>query len=646
MRFAFKGDRSETAAAISYIDGYDLLSNSAVHVLHTTYTNPYNSVSSNIDIIEEYLSPDRVLTIDESVGVVRITDEMTYDFETNELNRLWYASPLTYPYYNATGKYRLISKSIDTREEDTLIRGLISSNDEIIVFDMNLVSEGYGPVEVYVDGITLGNRLPHDRYSLNAGTGEIKIDTSMISDGIHTFSVRYRVVTKDIEINAYPSDYRLELRYAYEDVYYAILYTVEKASYGITYKTTNVEGKYREVEETTIPTDIFISSNQMGETFLDKKYVILGDNLFRINNNTLRPYYAQSVVQKTARIGLSVPEGIRTHEDWFMEVWNDSFYDAKEDLNYKVLEGRNANIDGSVIRDMAEIPVIISFNIIGITQTPIISRTADGGITGIEVYINNSKISIQDIDLNNKQIYIAGYVRPSDDVIVRYRYRSYTTQLYNISLNPRKERKDPYIDVRKDYIIFFILPEEDLVTDSPMSVFTYHMKKESQYDTVLLRENALSRLESDDFQSYMEERYGSLLLDSSNLHPHMLGIVYVEGRYNTDASVFYDMRIAGGGLHPNTDLTSVVPTDEVLNLYDIGRWDGELFDTGGIVMVNVPNSAVELLANRLLIYDSDIVYDQSADKMDKARNKARLYIRERIKKRRGVGRLTIVEFGE
>lgn len=645
MRFAFKGNRPSKAAAISYIDGYDLLSNSAIHMLHTTYTNPYNSVSSNIDIIEEHLSPDRVLTIDESVGVVRITDEETYDFETSEVNRLWYSSPFTYPYYNATGKYRLISKSVDTREEDTIVRGLITSNDEIIVMNMDSVAEGFGPIEVYVDGITAGHRLPHHQYSLDTGRGEVKIDNSLITGGIHTFSIRYRVITKDLEINAYPSQYKLEIRSAYEDVYYATLYSVEKASFSVKYKTTNIEGKYREVEETTIPTDIFISSTQMGDNFLDKKYVIIGLNKFRINNNTLRSYFARSVVQKTARIGLSIPQGIRTHEDWYMEVWNDSFYDAEKDLTYEVLESKDAASDGSTIREMAEIPVIISFNVVGITQTPIVSRNADGNITGIDVYINNSLVGVQDIDLNNRQIYITGYIRPSDDVMVRYKYKSYTTQLYNISLNPRKPSTDPYIDVRRDYLIFFVLPLEDLVEDSPMSVFVYKMKKESEFDTVMLRNNALERLESEEFKQYMEERYGTIINDSSNLHPHMLGVVYVEGRYNTDASIFYDMRINGGGLHPSEEVYDKIPSHDVWNLYDIGRWDGELFDTGGIIIVKVPNSVVELFADRFLIYDSDIVFD-TEDQKDKAIIKARNYIRERIRKRRGIGRLTIVEFGD
>jgi hypothetical protein len=495
-----------------------------------------------------------------------------------------------------------------------------------------------------MDGSSPSNLLDKSQYSVDLGRGIVTIKVSDTITGLHTFSVRYKTISDEVIIeNRDYSECRVFVKQMHENTYHAELFTATQSSYIITYTTVNLDGETVEHTERTVPTEMYTPSDEVGVDYLDKKYVIVSKTELKINHNTIHTFYIRPVVQKPGKIVLEIPKNRRNYEKWYMEVWNDSFTD-ENGYTYEVVESKDILAeDNSYIRERTEIPIVISDNTVKLSHNPLIELSLDGSIKSIEIHINNKVATITDMDLNNRLVVLSASISPSDGIIATYKYRSYTTPIRDVSLNPRRYDEDGFFDPLEHYAVYFILPIEDLAVQSK-SVFVYKLDRRGNLDNIEIRDNATNLLQTDEFKIWMHQNYGDIVKDAFDLHPYILGICYSEKRYNPSIVDMTDTRSRGGGLSPSIDENLYPLTHELWNMFDIGRWDGELFDTGGIIIVKVPSQVVDNIAARFLNHHKVISFDRSESRIENAKEAARKYIKERIDLRKPIGRETIVEF--
>lgn len=263
---------------------------------------------------------------------------------------------------------------------------------------------------------------------------------------------------------------------------------------------------------------------------------------------------------------------------------------------------------GSPWRQRAlEEPTIINEKVLRTQRFPLES------LANLVLYDGDVDISssIRAVDLTEGFIYLSAKLDSYDDLGVAYTYNEKSLPYTDVDLNPID---NPGL-VGK-FICVYAIPTQigEVIWSGSKGI--YHIIG----DTVAEVDAALA----------------GLTFDSSSIlvHPVQLGIYYVNTTEGVDDVSLVPIPITGGGLKQDVPLS-----EEGLFCWDVGRWDGEPFESKGGVVTYVPSDMIGTS-------DTNFVYDaQNSDStfMSYAERFSRQDIRENVERWLAAGHGTVIE---
>lgn len=635
IQFDFKTHVYSTDVKLSRVRTYTPLSNDVISIIDSSYLIENNSILKSIEDVEAYPNINWTLDFQNVFGEVLLSDEVGFDFNTYAEHPLWYKTSLSRAYYNDTETMQSVIKVIDLTEEK-IIRGLISQNSKIIVNDSVIV-------EVTPTGETYTNTLTSDEYVVDFGKGTVHLnidDINGITSG--TFTVKYRTISVNINLEEDKSKYRFAVDKLDDYLFALYIYHSINKSYTINYPI-KVGSDILQREEQTISTYLYaeIEYNRLLKKELRSKYFSrIDDTIYIKKNNPLERFFIRPKYVSNSEIYLKKPNLKEPRDYWYMMIKAGVF--KENGLTYRI-------DTTDQYRTVYENPIILGEDKIKLKYSALFVHT-DNGYSGIDIYERNNKIEIDKIDSDKQTITLKRNISVRSTLEVKYSTIN-NDYIYYTSLNTRSTHNNT-INAQEQVIIFLIMPEEELDLNKPnihlypidrfVDGKTINYNAEEIYNIGTNGETIYNNVES--IRNAVLPGYG---YDPGDLpiHPLPLGAIVIDNKYKPSVSKIDDIRSRGGGVHPSVHEEDYNYDNVLYDQFDIGRWDGEHLDLGGVLIFKIPLEILWDLSSIMYNYDPEVVIIEDIEsKSLLADKKAEEYLKTVIEKRRPYGKLFYIEY--
>jgi len=372
----------------------------------------------------------------------------------------------------------------------------------------------------------------------------------------------------------------------------------------------------------------------------------------RVPLKYLVPVYSVKYKSNTSINVGSISQNISKFDTWELPVSNGSFnkeiyidpnikwHDWKWNYMGQRLVGQYSTLDtpniawstvfGYGYYDVVdENPSIIDTKTIQVRRAPIVAwnHPTDNlnSIVGIikpeiKVYIRESTSSswvevdysiIKDINCYTGLITFKKAIVPSSRSLIKVNYSTENNNLLLREVNGTPIPLNPLLNqetIRFDKPLYiYILPN---------NVYRYANYNESLLNGIPVSSLAYEKIDDYSYNSGINFTYDSSIFDSTsiNYNPFALtiAVIYVTNKPNSIATNFVDLRVRGGGLRGDLDNSEILDslnnnslTEEydVLSYWDVYPPQGNTYNRGGYVIIQIPQEVKENFVDPKQIYD-------------------------------------------
>lgn len=564
-----------------------------------------------------------------------ITNEAILDTKTLSIIPLWYSYELRGYYVNRSTAQKTITRLL----RGDVINNIIAENSN----EVPIVDSTFEVRPITPNGDVL-DKVNANAYRVDVNNNRIVITNAntLALYPEHSFQIKMRTVVPEISLSfadgsSVPTNfYRIQFQ-AYtsdmnsinKDVYIAkILLSdiADKSLIQVEYEqhedTQNSVIKTKIVSEIVNPRQIYLrvdaTKEQARDIITENQYsYILDDGIYSVIS-TREDFFIKYTNITGEKITVKKPVGLTIEFPWYLSVIPNTF--TRSNLTYDVLEQnlytfrdnlRIASVTEEISRINATMLKTHSENLY-------IRYENDGTILGLDLYVDGIKRNsiIDDIDAKNGVILLKRAIGINQKISSRYSYYTDSIPYSHVNMNPSSRFPSDDKIIEK-IMVMFMLPVEELNVGTKRSIFHLYVfkypgiyKDPPAYSvSIEAAESFITGVDSlgnSNLYSFMpaDIRPGS----GAVLHPIILGAITVNPTKTEESTVVTDIRNRGGGVIENADVENA-NWNTIRNYMDIGRWDGLKLNTGNIIIIDIPLSAVAIVQNRLQLFDPDIIRD-------------------------------------
>jgi hypothetical protein len=218
---------------------------------------------------------------------------------------------------------------------------------------------------------------------------------------------------------------------------------------------------------------------------------------------------------------------------------------------------------------------------------------------------------IKDVNCYTGLISFKKAIVPSSRSLIKVNYSTENNNLllrevdgFPIPLNPLLNQETIRFD--KPLYIYIL----------PNNVYRYANYNESLLNGIPVSSLAYEKIDDYSYNSGINFTYDSSIFDSTsiNYNPFALtiAVIYVTNKPNSIATNFVDLRVRGGGLRGDLDNSEILDslnnnslTEEydVLSYWDVYPPQGNTYNRGGYVIIQIPQEVKENFVDPKQIYD-------------------------------------------
>ena len=630
FRFKPRPEQDRTDVALSLIETYKPYSHNCITIRDLSVYTPENLLPKRSDEIMTTVNTAGKLKVVNNFSEIEITDIYGFDHETFISRPLWYEYTLSKSYINKTKVTQRINKIIDLSQDNRSIERVITSNNKVII--KNSVSIRYRSNT----GLTIDypETAEGTIFHVDYAKGDIKILVNNLG-GLPfpgTLIVTYDVIDIDIEIDEPdPSAFLFEIREFDSNTYIVKVYSALNSKNTVKYNTSDAAGNIQQIEEIISYENIFLKVQTFGQSSKDKTFRTDNEDVYIKNGIQLIDYALRQKYLHNTKIYATSPFGLTKQNEWLLRITKNQF--TKNGLTYKIKE----NSDFSTISKISEEPIILDETRIQLSKLPLFQKTKSG-IKGIILKNTFDDLyTINSIDETTRIIEINETISAKDIVTAIYYYDDNLIPIKAYDFNPRNKIRNDFNLITR-VAVLFILPEEELNSDR--SVFVGYLPRYDLSEEITYQdETILSYMTAGNVYPIVEP-----WVTTQDLHPIALSILTLDNEFLPKISKLKDIRVKGGGIFSGISDRGHPLGDIIFQNFDIGRWDGEYFDTAGIIIFKIPKTIYQSLYDRFITYDEEIVFADSSEKDKLTKNKVESFIREVIQQRKPIGKRALIEY--
>lgn len=482
------------------------------------------------------ISPGTAFLAD--TGDIDLTGEFYFDSKTGESVPMWYGQILRKPVERKSISQQVVNQTYQGNV--AVFQNVKERLNDVIVSDT---------LEVTVDGQPQALSAVYIDHAL----GAFYVDLSQLPPVPHSVTIRYQVITLDVEFSEVLGAVVLRAS-DYGNSSYIVTVLFSRTTGGIVrYKTS---GQY--VNE-PIQADYLYRKTQRGLVVTDSyTFAYDAQGLVLPSTRTFQNFALRPKVESSTIITCQPPLGLSIGLPWFVRVV------GKPPAGISVPEIEST---ARTIEDRKEIAVVADRNKLVVSgKNLIVTSDSEGNLGGISATSLDGKreIPIESVDSLNGVINTA--VELPLDALIEVSYREEVTwfEYEKLQLNPSLEN-DPNV-VLSNFAVLYIGP---VVNNESIGHFLIPRAVDGRFKMYSYQEI---------YEKCQQEQPGSI----------PIALIQVIESVNENCYDFTDIRIRGGYRNESHYITDQI------------AWDGEDVDVSGNIIVRVPKQVLEKITNREL----------------------------------------------
>lgn len=636
MRVVVAKDISPKNVNLALVDGTKIKSDDVIQIKDLSLAYTYNQLPIFTEARQCTVLSTGALDITNDTLTPHITSEYNYSSDTSTVTPLWLKYKLMLYYYNETiqnSVYTISSTQINTQYQ------FMSLKSQAIPIINTFKVEWYTVTGWYP--------IPSTYYTLDLGRRNISINNELYSG--QRVRVTYNTLNMNISIydenkkpmplkyvRVEPSKYRTTpgetdefqeisntpLNNIYDTTILFANVLEDNVTYFVEYSTYSFTTNTQETRlEVINPDSLYTKVVEFLSHHSKSAYVYTVDpDTFSITTK-LNQYWPVVFVKyptdRNSNIALLEPQH-RTHDvPWFIELSNDKIINETDDgtFTYQILEA-GSNPTGYSITNVTEDISKIDQYLIKTNYNDLHLRYNNVGT------ITNITLRNNDIDISNMIEWVdarRGIIKLTKDInisqrnnYISYQYRIYNVSYRNINVNPFMMYNQTNSNIVDKFVMFYMLPIEELRQELGRSVFHTIVYKtpeiyeglEDHVKSIIAMRNFLLGTSNgvSNLYTIIPEYLSPDIVDTSNLHPIILGYVNSTNITTANNIAFTDIRRRGGGLRVEENVDTLLD-NQIRHYLDIAPIDGYEYNLSNVAIVHIRNAVKTALMSRFGTYD-------------------------------------------
>lgn len=546
-----------------------------------------------------------------------LTDEFYYDSTTSSRIPLWYKHPFSKIMYSSSCTSKEVKRKFreDKIETDRTVYGLIPSTGSYII--------PRGSLYVYIGNT--GAATADDNISIDYVSGSVTVKSSLLTglpENQRYFTVRYKLISTEIQIEEYGSPYSAIMCIAADSNYtyfHTYILSNSKDSFKVRYMSKSEETVFETSESTSY---INISSRvdtktDIASSFKHKMFYYDSSDIYVQSTNSDHKYCFMPEYIRNSKISI-----IESNDGSFLSSWKPILTNGiVENDTGSFSSGLSSHV--SYIKERAK---FITDRIIAVTSDNLRHTISSGGIKGIKVIRESDNLEIGVLFVNSYRgtIELDRSISRKDTI-----YVSYSTAAVGQSISKAANPMDFFRSVgfnSKTHGILIAAIDSRMVPPGRKNGIYYkpirlYYSGRPKTFTYLNIDSELNNATAATRNTYRAEMgLPPLFYSESTLYRvEPMCIFYVSSIYDADAYEIFDLRTYGGGL-----------TDYQYSFYDHSSYDGERTDTSSSLRIEIPEWLKEDVKQKCMAWSPNVAKSDYPE--DEADIEAEQIINSKIKK--------------